>query len=347
MVPAVGGVDVKLQSLVESGFVPDVVLRAGIRRLLAERLRDESKRSDDERARFLASMDAAPIALETSAANEQHYEVDPEFYGLVLGPHRKYSCCLFESPTTDLGAAEGAMLALTSERADLRDGQRVLELGCGWGSLSLWMAEHYPRSRITAVSNSHSQRRFIEGEAARRGLANVNVVTADMNTFEPRATFDRVVSVEMFEHMRNWRALLARIANWLEPDGAFFAHVFVHGRHCYPFEVEGDGNWLGRQFFTGGLMPSDDLFAHYPEHLTVREHWRVSGIHYQRTAEAWLRNLDRARGPALGVLARTCGESRSKAWFENWRVFLMACSELWGYRGGEEWFVSHYRMHKR
>jgi cyclopropane-fatty-acyl-phospholipid synthase len=287
-------------------------------------------------------MRAAPIALHVREANEQHYEVPSEFYRLCLGPHLKYSSALWPAGVESLGAAEEAMLRLTCERAGLVDGQQILELGCGWGSLSLWMAAHYPASRILALSNSRSQREWIEARARERGLSNLEVVTCDVNQFATERRFERVVSVEMFEHMRNWEALLANVAGWLEPQGRLFVHIFTHARFAYEFETQGEDNWLGRNFFTGGIMPSEDLFARFDRDLRVAQSWRVEGSHYGRTAECWLANLDRNRAAALRVLAGTHGEKRAAAWLENWRVFFMACAELWNYRDGSEWGVTHY-----
>ncbi len=337
----------KLQTIVESGAVPDFVLRAGIRRLLRRRLRDEAAKSPAEHERFQTELDASPLAVETRAANEQHYEVDADFYGLVLGRHRKYSSCLYAPGVESLDEAEAAMLELTVRRARIADGDRVLELGCGWGSLSLWMAERFPRCRITALSNSHSQRAFIENECRRRRLSNLEVVTCDINEFRPIGSFQRVVSVEMFEHLRNHRKLFRRIAEWLDPNGTLFVHVFTHREFSYLFETEGDDNWLGAHFFTGGMMPSDSLLTRCQDAFELREHWRESGLHYQRTAEAWLTNLDRNRSAVLPILTRVYGVERAKAWLRNWRVFFMACAELWGYDEGREWLVSHYLFEKR
>ena len=337
--------------LVERGLVPDAVLRAAIRRLLARRLREEhcgdpqavSRRTED----FVRRMRASPIAIATSEANAQHYEVPPGFFELVLGKRLKYSCCLYENGATTLDQAEEAMLALTCERAALADGQDVLELGCGWGSLTLWMAERYPRSRITAVSNSRDQRAFILARAAARGLGNVSVVTADMNAFDPRAGFDRVVSVEMFEHMRNWPRLLARVAGWMRPQARLFLHVFTHREAAYPFDARDASDWMAREFFTGGLMPSDGLLARFQDDLSIEEHWRVDGTHYERTANDWLANLDGRREQALAILGDTYGAARARERFWAWRLFFLACAECWGYRRGSEWIVSHYRLGRR
>ncbi len=338
-----------IDALLAAGLVPDALLRFRIRQLLRQRLQEEAAgglEAVQERFRqHLATWSAGPIAVNTQDANDQHYEVPPRFFELVLGPRLKYSSALFEAGTLDLGAAEEAMLALTCERAQLANGQDILELGCGWGSLTLWMAEQYPASRITGVSNSKDQRAFILARAAERGLANVDILTADMNAFAAPVTYDRVVSVEMLEHMRNHRELLARIAGWLRPGGALFVHIFTHRDFTYPFEVRDESDWMSKYFFTGGIMPADGYLMRFQDHLRLEEHWRVSGTHYQATAEAWLRNQDAHREEVLALFRSTLG-AEAALQFARWRIFFMACAELWGWRQGAEWFVSHYRFRK-
>ncbi len=311
------------------------------------RLRQERRSVEDEQARHQALVEklrASEIAIETAAANEQHYEVPPAFFEAVLGPHLKYSSCYWPDGTNDLGAAEAAMLALTAERAGLADGQEILDLGCGWGSLSLWAAARYPNSRITAISNSSGQRAFIEAAAAARGLTNLAVRTADVRTLLlPARAFDRVVSIEMFEHMRNYEQLLRRIADWLAPGGSLFVHVFAHRRHAYPFEDAGASDWMAREFFTGGIMPSASLLHHFQDDLQLVDEWHLAGTHYARTAEAWYANLMEREPQALATLAVAYGaDARTR--FQRWRVFFLACAELFGYANGREWIVAHYRF---
>jgi cyclopropane-fatty-acyl-phospholipid synthase len=330
----------------ETGRLPDVAVRSGIRHLLRRRL-DEIRADDpaaaaDAQEAFVATMHAAPVALLPDQANAQHYEVPADFIALALGPHRKYSCCFWGEGVTTLAEAEAAALRLSCERAGIADGMRVLELGCGWGSLTLWIAAQFPGASVTAVSNSRSQRAHIEAEARRRGLGNVTVLTRDMNDFDIAQRFDRVVSIEMFEHMRNWREMFTRVARWLEPGGRFFMHVFVHRCVPYAFEAHGQDDWMSRHFFSGGMMPSDDLALRFQDRLRLLQRWRWDGRHYEKTANAWLFNLDARREAAHTLLAAAAGKSEAAIRLQRWRIFYMACAELFAYAQGREWWVNHY-----
>ena len=327
--------------LAERGLVPRFLERWAIRALCARRLSDVTRAGGVEA--FLERLEGSRIAEVPELANTQHYEVPSGFFGLVLGRQRKYSSAYWPVGVSTLHAEEEAMLEMTCRRAALRDGQEILELGCGWGSLSLSMARRYPAARITAVSNSTSQRAFIESH----GLPNLRVLTADMNDFHPGGEFDRIVSVEMFEHMRDWRRLLERVAGWLRADGRLFLHVFCHRTHAYTFEGEGDANWMGRHFFSGGIMPSHDLVRRTaPDALTVEEDWWLDGRHYQRTAAAWGRNLEARRGEVLHVLRGHYGDEAER-WFHRWRLFFLACEELFGFDEGRQWGVGHYQLRRR
>ncbi|MGD8230044.1 MAG: cyclopropane-fatty-acyl-phospholipid synthase family protein [Desulfobacteraceae bacterium] len=340
----------KMTDLAELGIIPDVLIRWAIRKQDRARLQAEDAGNVETQRqaldRLIQGMRGSPIAVRTEKPKEQHYEVSPDFFRKVLGVRMKYSGCYWPPGVKTLDEAEEAMLALTCDRAQIEDGMEILELGCGWGAVSLWIAERYPKSRVVAVSNSRPQEAYITGQFAARGLGNVEMIRADMNEFETERRFDRVISVEMFEHMRNWEFLLQRIATWLRSNGKLFIHIFTHRQFAYIFQDEGEENWMGRYFFTEGLMPSDDLLFHFQDHLSVEAHWRVDGTHYQKTAEAWLARMDGQRGDILPIFKEVYGEKDAARWFQRWRIFFMACAELWGYDRGNEWLVSHYLLRK-
>ena len=327
----------------EGAPLPDPVRRAAVRMLVAGARRNLSGAPGAADPAFAKAMDAHPIAEHVQAANDQHYELPAAFFETVLGPHLKYSSCLYPTGEETLAEAEALALAETCEHAGLSDGQTILELGCGWGSLSLWMAEGMPGSRITSVSNSASQGDFIRARAKARGLENLTVVTADMNAFAPERRFDRVVSVEMFEHMANWRALLARVRDWLKPDGRLFLHVFSHRSTPYRFDANDPADWIAQHFFTGGLMPSHDLVRQFSDLFSVEADWRWSGVHYARTAEDWLKRYD-ANAMEIGHVLEQVYGADAKLWGRRWRLFFLATAGLFGHAGGGEWGVSHYRL---
>ena len=334
----------------ERGIIPDFLPRAGIRNRCRKRLKQ--CRTDDCEANAgvietdMRSVGEAPLAVLTEKANQQHYEIPADFYHKVLGKNLKYSSCYFEDMVSDLTTAENRGLELTCEHAGLQNGQRILELGCGWGSLSLWMAKHFPEANITSVSNSHSQRAYIMEQARERKLSNLEVITADVNAFEPDGTFDRVVSVEMFEHVRNHRGLFQRIHSWLKPQGRLFTHVFCHRSTSYPFEVEGEDDWMSKHFFSGGTMPADELFLRISGGLELETRWRWSGVHYAKTSEAWLLNLDRNQSDVMQLFSREMNKDEARRMFHRWRIFFLACSETFGFANGQEWWVSHYLFHR-
>ena len=335
--------------LCERGYIPDFASRFGMRRLIGTRLADES--AGDAAARYralVAELKESPVAVHTDAANEQHYEVPAEFFRLHLGPRLKYSSGLYGNGAETLAQAEEAMLELSAVRAGVADGMRILDLGCGWGSLSLWLAERFPNAQVVGLSNSHGQRKFIEARAAERGLRNLKIYTGNVVDFEFPAEvkpFDRVMSVEMFEHMRNYQTLLAKVARWLKPGGKLFVHIFAHHRLAYPFEVKDGTDWMSQYFFTGGLMPSADLLGEFQADLKLQERWWVDGTHYERTANDWLAGMDGNRERIMAVFEQAYGKDAA-LWFQRWRMFYMAVAELFGYRQGREWGVAHHLFAK-
>ena len=340
----------KLIELAEKGIIPDYFIRQGIVRNCENRLNNENvsntEKVSSKKQSWIEQMKESPIALVPEKANEQHYEVPPAFFENVLGKHLKYSSGYWPDGVNSLDESEESMLELSFERAQLADGDSILELGCGWGSLTCYMASKLPNSKITAVSNSKDQKEHILNRCKNQGLDNIEVITADMNDFETENKYDRVVSIEMFEHMRNYKKLLSKISSWLNDDGKLFIHIFTHQSVVYPFENQGEADWMAREFFSGGMMPSHDLLLHFQDDLVIDDVWSMSGTHYEKTSLAWVNKMDANKDSIMKIFLKTYGDD-AKLWFQRWRIFFMSCEKLFGYNNGSEWGVSHYRFNKR
>ena len=340
----------KLIELAEKGIIPDYFIRQGIVRNCENRLNNENvsntEKVSTKKQSWIQQMKESPIALVPEKANEQHYEVPPAFFENVLGKHLKYSSGYWPDGVNSLDDSEESMLELSFERAQLADGDSILELGCGWGSLTCYMASKLPNSKITAVSNSKDQKEHILNRCKNQGLDNIEVITADMNDFGTENKYDRVVSIEMFEHMRNYKKLLSKISSWLHDDGKLFIHIFTHQSVVYPFENQGEADWMAREFFSGGMMPSHDLLLHFQDDLIIDDVWSMSGTHYEKTSLAWVNKMDANKDSIMKIFSKTYGDD-AKLWFQRWRIFFMSCEKLFGYNNGSEWGVSHYRFSKR
>ena len=334
----------------EKGFLPDSLIRFGIKRLCRQRLSEartlDLEALENKHQQWIDFLTKSPVAILPEKANEQHYEIPPKFFELALGASLKYSCGLWPKGVSSLDESESEMLRLTCKRAELVDGQDILELGCGWGSLTFHMAQNFPNSKITAVSNSNDQIKFIEKKCLKLRLKNIETINADMNDFAIDKEFDRVVSIEMFEHMRNYDELLKRIGGWLNQNGKLFVHIFSHKEISYPFEDKGDGDWMAREFFSGGQMPSHKLLMSFPGRMKAETSWRIDGTHYAKTSRAWLEKMDKNKKAIVEVFSSTYGEKAASAWFHRWRIFFMSCEVLFGYNRGSEWGVSHYLFEK-
>lgn len=340
--------------VLEHGYMPDAITRVGIRSLVKQRLNESFEKTNHDSQyikHYAQSLRESPLAIMTKKANEQHYEVPTEFYDLSLGQHKKYSSCYWDKNTKSLEEAEQRALDISIEHAGVQDGMRVLELGCGWGSLSLELGKRFPNSQIVAVSNSKTQKEYIDNKARERGLKNITVLTRDLgfesNYHFGEEKFDRVMSIEMMEHLRNYDLFFKSIAPSMKDDGKFFIHIFTHKEIPYFFETEGEDNWMGKHFFSGGQMPSRDLFDEFNKDLVVEKKWDWNGEHYSKTLEAWLDNTDDEKDRVLSMFKKTYGEGSEVVWYNRWRVFFMSCSELFKYNNGEEWGVTHYLMKKK
>jgi cyclopropane-fatty-acyl-phospholipid synthase len=343
--------------LIETGWVPDglirIVLRVVLNWVRYRRHAISPAKALAEKRALIDKFIRSPIAIRTDDPNVQHYEVPSEFFQLVLGKWLKYSCCYWPAGISNLEMAEEAMLALTCQRARLQDGMRVLDLGCGWGSLSFWIAKNYLNCQVLAVSNSNTQREFIQSQSKARGLENVMAITADMADFDEDSRFDqiekfdRVISIEMFEHMKNYKRLLRRIASLLKPDGKLFVHLFSNRQFPREFDADDPKDWMAQTFFSGGTMPSDDLLLYFQDDLKLIDHWRVDGWHYEKTLNAWLAKLDLNKEDVRRVIAQTYGAENETRWLSKWRLFFLACSEVWGLNNGREYLLSHYLFARR
>ncbi len=338
-------------SLLEKNLIPDLLIRVGIRALLRDRLEEENKgsleKNQEHLNQYIEILKNSPIAINTQDANEQHYEVPTEFYQYVLGKRMKYSGGLWKKDVESLDVSEEDMLALSVERAEIKNGDSILELGCGWGSMSLYLAEKFPKSKVVGVSNSKTQKEYIDAVAREKKFKNLTIITKDMNVFTTKDKFDKIVSVEMLEHMKNYQVLFKKISSFLKPGGKFFIHIFSHKTFAYPFEVRDESDWMAKYFFTGGMMPSHDLFLHFQDDLSIEKQWTVDGTHYGKTSEAWLKNMDKNKSKIIPIFEKTYGKENVTKWWVYWRVFFLACAELWDYDDGQEWIVSHYLFRKK